>query len=103
MGRYYRISPGASTPKPSAVGVLAQVSRGRHDVGLVCGQSFGRSTHDLEATYQQDGGRVMRGGSWEIAHPQHTRTSVAMMSAPRASDQGLRRGGLAPRLTVLIE
>ena len=25
--------------------------------------------HDLDATYQQDGGRVMRGGSWEIAHP----------------------------------
>lgn len=29
----------------------------------------GTSAHDLEATYQQDGGRVMRGGSWEIAHP----------------------------------
>jgi formylglycine-generating enzyme required for sulfatase activity len=29
----------------------------------------GTSSHDLEATYQQDGGRVMRGGSWEIAHP----------------------------------
>ncbi len=27
------------------------------------------SAQDLMASFQQDGGRVMRGGSWEIAHP----------------------------------
>lgn len=27
------------------------------------------SAQDLDARFQQDGGRVMRGGSWEIAHP----------------------------------
>ncbi len=29
----------------------------------------GVGTHDLDARFHQDGGRVMRGGSWEVAHP----------------------------------